>query len=104
MRTNHYFIGVRLPHFRMLKLAENLLRVFSRNHVSQFFHASPLDVREATKFLQRFLRGLWAHAGDFAQCGLCLPLAAPLPVECNRKSVGLIANMLNEVKDRRMPL
>jgi len=49
------------------------------------------------------LRCPWAHAGDLAQCRLRLPLPAPLAVERNRKSVGLIANLLNKVKDRRMP-
>lgn len=104
MQPNRYFIRMRLRRFRMLELTENSLRVFSRNHATQFFQTGPLYVRNAAKFLQQFLRCPWAHAGDFAQCGLRLPFSAPLPVKRNCKSVGLIANLLNEVKDRRVPL
>ena len=50
------------------------------------------------------MRCPWAHAGDLAQCRLRLPRPAPLAVEGNRKSVGLITNLLNEVEDGRMPL
>jgi hypothetical protein len=104
MRPNRYSIRMRLRHFRMFQLNENFLRVLSRDHAAQFFNSSPLYVGNAPKFLEQFLCCPRAHAGDFAQHRLCLPLPPPLTVKRNRKPVGLVANLLNQVKDRRMPL
>ena len=104
MRPNRYSIRMRLKGFRISKLIQDFLCILSRNKAAQFFHASPLYVGDAPKFLQQFLSRLCAHAGDFAQGSLRLPLSPPLPVKRHRKPVGLVANLLNEVEDRRMPL
>src|SRR6266436_2371802 len=104
MQPNHYSIRTRLRHFRIAKLAENFLRFLSRNDAAQFFQPGSLNIGYAPKFLQQFLRCPWAHTGDFVEHRFCLPLSSPLPVKRYRKTVGLVANLLNQVKNRRMPL
>src|SRR5260370_11738982 len=104
MQPNRYSIRIRLKGFRIAKLPENFLRVLSRNDAAQFFQPGSLNIGYAPKFVQEFLRRLSTHPGDFTQGSLRLPLSSPLPVKRYRKTVGLVANLLNQVQHRRMPL
>src|SRR5260370_39702530 len=104
MQPNRYSIRIRLKRFRIAKLAENFLRVLSRNDAAQFFQPGSLNIGYAPKFLQEFLRRLSTHPGDFTQGRLLLPLSSPLPVKRYRKTAGLAANLLNHAQNPRMPL
>src|SRR6267378_3377615 len=87
-----------------LQMLEDLLRTSSRHEPAQFFQARTLNIGDASKLLQQFLRSPRAHARNIFQRGLRLAFAAPLPVEVHRESVGLVADLLNQVKHRGVAL
>src|SRR5947209_11854973 len=60
-------------------------------------------MRDAPKLLQEFLSGAFAHPGDFQQSAPHLAFSPSQAVKGHRKPVRLVANLLNQVEDRRMP-
>ena len=50
------------------------------------------------------MRGLRPDAGDIVEGAVGLPLASALPVESDGKAVGFIADLLDQMQDRRMML
>src|SRR5260370_2545448 len=94
----------RLLGIRTAQLTEYFLRALPRNNPAQFFQPRSLNIRNAPEFLQQFLRGLPTHPRDFAERRLRLPLSPPLPVESDRKTVGLLANFLTQLTHRHLPL
>ena len=83
-------------------MGQNFFRGFARNDFADFLHASALDVGDTAKFAQEFLGEFGADAGDFGECGFGLALAAALAVESDGEAVGFVADLLDEMQDRRM--
>src|SRR2546427_11705770 len=89
---------------RFAQVLQDLLRALSRNDAAQFFQSRPLNIGHASKFPKQLLRRLRANAGDFTESGVRLAFPPPLPVKRHGKTVSLVADLLDEVEDWRMPL
>src|SRR5579859_2271761 len=91
--------GLRRP-----ELLDNFLGGFSRDYLAQFFQAGAAHIRNASKFAQKFLRGARADARDSGERRFGLARGAPLAVKRNCKAMRLVADLLDEMKDRRVML
>src|SRR5207248_1357443 len=83
----------------VLQARENFFGIFPRNNRAQFFHASSLNVGDASEFLQQFLSRSWSDAGDFVERTLRLPLSAALAVKGHCEAMRLVANLLDQMED-----
>src|SRR5215469_91233 len=90
--------------FRICQSREDFFGILPRDHCAQLLDACSLDIGNASKFLQQFLRGSRSDSGDVAEGAMCLALAPPLPVKSDREAVCLIADLLNQMQNRRMML
>ena len=61
--------------------------------------AGALEVGDAAELAKEFAGGGWADAGDLAEGGFGLALAAAEAVESDGEAVGFVANLLDQVKD-----
>src|SRR5215472_11389355 len=77
---------------------QNFFGAFSRNDGTQFFYARTLNIGDASKLLEQFLRGRWPNAGDFMECAMGLALAAALTVKSDGKAMCFIADLLNKMQ------
>ena len=90
--------------FQVCQSTKDFFGILPRDHCAQLLDACSPDIRDASKFLQQFLRGSRSDSGDIAEGAMCLPLATPLAMKGHREAVRFIANLLNQMKDRRMVL
>src|SRR5712692_350529 len=83
---------------------DNALRLDARDHARQLLEARLAQVRDAAKLPQQLLRRALADPGDVRQLAVQVAARAALAVETDGKAVGLIADLLDEMENGRMPL
>src|SRR5438105_3487983 len=86
--------------FERLKMREDFFSGFCRHDFAEFFDAGALQIGDAAKLTQQLLNGARPDAGNVAESGFCLTLAAAVAVKGHRETVCFIANLLDEMKHR----
>jgi hypothetical protein len=89
----------------LLVLAEvfdDLRRAFSGNGTAQFVYRRSPQVGDASVGLQEPLGSPWPNARDVQECAFGLAGSSTLAVEGDGKTVGFVANLLDQVQYGRM--
>ena len=87
-----------------VEVGEDFFGGFAGDDFGQGVKADALDVGDAAEFAEEFAGGGCADTRDIAQGGFGLAFAATEAVEGNGEAVGLVANLLDEVKHRIMAI
>ena len=87
---------------RFFQVREDALGAFSRDDFAEAFNAGAADIGNAAEFTQKTLRRFWTDTGDFQKRGSGLPFAAALAVKRDGETVSLVADLLDEMKNRRV--
>src|SRR5262245_12993490 len=85
-------------------MSEDAFGAFSRDDFAQTFDAGAADIGDAAKLSQKALRGFWADAWNFEKRGGGLAFRTALPMKGDGEAMRFIANLLNEMKNRRMAI
>ena len=74
----------------------------ARHHARQFLDAGLAQLRDAAEMAQELLRGARADAGDFVEFARKSALRAALAVKGHGEAVRFVADLLDQVQQRRM--
>jgi hypothetical protein len=80
-----------------VQMLQNSFRTFPRNNPAQALDTRALHIRHATELPQQSLRRQRPDPRDIPKRRFCLPLSTPQAVKRHRKTVRLIANLLNQM-------
>lgn len=95
-------IALSLSGMQTAKFFEEFFSGFSRDDFAQFLQGGAADIGNAAEFVQEFLRGARADAGDAVESGFGLARGTALAVEGYGEAMRFVADLLDEMKDRRM--
>lgn len=77
---------------------------FAGDDFAKFFKARAADIGNTAKFAQKFLRGTRADAGNAVESGFGLARGASLAMKGDGEAVRFVADLLDEMKNRRVGL
>ena len=82
-----------------VEMGKDFFGGFTGDYFGEGVEAGALEVGDAAELAQELAGGGWADAGDVAEGGLGLALAAAEAVEGDSEAVGLVADLLDQMKD-----
>ena len=85
-------------------MRQNPFRAFPGHDAAQFLEPGTLHIRDASKFFKKLLRRLWPDTGYFAERRLRLAFASAQPVKSDRKAMGFVSDLLDQVEHGGVPL
>ena len=87
-----------------MQSGEYSLSLGARKLGGEVFHRQFPQPGYASKFAEKFASGHFAYSRNFSQGSAQAPARSTLPVEGDRKPVGFVANLLDELKNRRVAI
>jgi len=85
-----------------MQSGEYSLGLGARKFGGEVFHRQFPQPGHASKFAEKFASGHLAYSGNFSQGSAQPPARSTLPVEGNSKPVRFVANLLDQLKNRRV--
>src|SRR5574337_147013 len=86
------------------ELSQHVFRLLTRNDAAEFLDSRAANIGHAAEFPQQLLRSARADARNFRELRVRLALRTALAMEGHREAMGFIANLLNQMQHRRMPV
>src|SRR5579859_64781 len=85
-------------------MSENAFGGFAAHDFAQCVNSGAAEIRNAAEFAEKTLGGFWSYAGNFEERGSGLTFGAALAMESDGETMSLVANLLNQMQDGRMPI
>src|SRR5260370_12205744 len=84
-------------------MLQNAFGLRAGHDAAYLVHPRSPQMSHAAESAQEFLSCAFADPRDLQERAANLALSAPVPVTRHGETMGLVADLLNQVKDRRMP-